>query len=375
MTNIIDNKFYLEGKIELQEETSDLKAKAFKVIELPTGKNRQVDLQYLSAILVSSGENLNHAYFMPSELVAAENTIINKALDVEHEEEAIIGHMVSRAFIDKKGNPLSIDELASKESASLDAQDMHIAVSAVVYKSRFPDIAKEIADKEWASVSMECYYQDYDIKIGELVLSKQEAEALGLASSSNSILGKAARVVKDGKEIAAGKVARVLRGICFSGCGIVKHPANPSSDILEVANSNVNNLVNNSDDVITLDYSSLKNTSNKVTSTTVDKADKEISRDGNMDDTTGICINYKRFIFDKEGNEEASDWCSAYTSKCTSFSRDTTDVNCLRNVDVRNMAAAFVNKALLKREAEDRRKELLNGLEAALREAVKTQSR
>lgn len=367
-----NNKFYFEANIQVHEETEELRSKASKVIDLPGENDKQPDLMYISAILVSSGENLNHAYFMGSELVAAKDTIVNKALDVEHQESEIIGHMISKAFIDKKGNPLSVEELASKEKASLDAQDMHIAVSAVVYKSRFPTIAKEIADKEWASVSMECYYQDYDIKVGDLVLSRQEAEALGLASSSNSILGKAARVVKDGKEIAAGKIARVLRGICFSGCGIVKNPANPASDIMEVASTSV---ISVADDVITLDYSTLENTVNKVTSSTIDKGDTEEARDGNMDDTIGICVNYKRYVFDKDGNEEASDWCSAYTTKCTSFSRDTTDVDCLYNTEVRNMAAAFVKKVIAKREAEDRRKELLNGLEAALREAVKTQSR
>jgi hypothetical protein len=50
-----------------------------------------------------------------------------------------------------------------------------------------------------------------------------------LASESADIVGKAAKVLKKGKEIASGTIARVLRNICFSGCGIVKNPANPPS--------------------------------------------------------------------------------------------------------------------------------------------------
>jgi hypothetical protein len=85
-----ENKFYLEADIKIEKETSILKEKASKVIDLPEGEDKQPDLQYFSAVFVSSGENLNHAYFMPSELVLAENTIVNKALDIEHQESQII---------------------------------------------------------------------------------------------------------------------------------------------------------------------------------------------------------------------------------------------------------------------------------------------
>ena len=72
-------KIYLEADIELHKETAALRERASKIINLPDEKKKQPDLLYFSAIFVSSGENLNHAYFLPSELVAAEGTIINKA--------------------------------------------------------------------------------------------------------------------------------------------------------------------------------------------------------------------------------------------------------------------------------------------------------
>ena len=74
---------YLEANIELLEETTARRERASAIIDLPQGKDKQPDLQYFSAIFVSSGENLNHAYFMPSELVKAEGTIVNKALDIK----------------------------------------------------------------------------------------------------------------------------------------------------------------------------------------------------------------------------------------------------------------------------------------------------
>ena len=365
----MDKKIYLEAEIQLHEETAALKAKASKVIELPTEARKQPDLSYFSAIFVSSGENLNHAYFLGSELVKAEGTIINKALDVEHSEEEIIGHIYERAFIDKEGTPLNMNELASLETASLDSKDMHIAIAGIIYKNRFPNLAKEVADNSW-KVSMECYFQDYDIKVGDLLLNRKEAEALGLASSDDKILGRLAKVLKNGKEVAEGTIARVLRGICFSGCGIVKNPANPPSVILETAKEKTKAKVNN--EIIILNYDDLEE-NNNVTSESVEPSkNTEEARDGSLDDSVGICVDYKRRLYDKAGTVVQNDWCSAYETTCSSFSRDTTDPECLRYQQIRSLAAEIAKGIIDRRSAKDKREELLDGLKAALCEAVKT---
>lgn len=369
----MDNKFYVEAEISIEKETPDLKEKASKVIDLPEESKKQPDLLYFSAILVSSGENLNHAYFMGSELVAAEDTIVNKALDVEHEEQEIIGHIYERAYMDKKGNKFELSELASKETASLDNTDMHIAIAGIIYKNRFPNLAKEVADNKF-KVSMECYYQNYDIKIGNVIMTKNEAESLGLASEQNNVLGKMAKIIKKGKEIATGKVARVLRGICFSGCGIVKNPANPASIIMETANNKDEGTDMNTDEIIILNYDKLDK-NNNVTSDTVEGAVfQEESRDGNLDDSSGICVSYKRRLYDKAEQVVAENYCMAYSSACTSFSRDTSDPDCLRNKDIQNFVEARVLELSETSKVKDRRSKLLDGLKAALREAVKTLS-
>ena len=366
---------YLEAEIKLHEETAARKEKASKVIELPPEHAKQPDLLYFSAIFVSSGENLNHAHFMGSELVAAEGTIINKALDVEHSEEDIIGHIYERAFMDKDGVALDIRELASKETASLDNQEMHIAIAGIIYKTRFPNIAQEVADNGW-KVSMECYYQSFDVKIGDLILDPKEAEALGLASTDGKLLGRMAKVVKNGKEIAEGAIARVLRGICFSGCGIVKNPANPPSIIMETAKENNKDELED-DSVIILDYDKVtQEKSNNVTSDKVDDTViKEEARNGLMDDQDQICVHYKRRVEDKQGNITNNDWCAAFHASCTAFGRTTSDPDCLRNQNIRRFANAAVEGRLTRRAELDKRKELLDGLKAALREAVETQSR
>lgn len=370
-----DKKLFISASIEVLEETAERKEKASKVIELPSEGKKQPDLLYFSAIFVSSGENLNHAYFMGSELVAAENTIVNKALDVEHSEDEIIGHIYERAYLDKKGNKLELNELASMETASQDNQEMHIAIAGIIYKNRFPHIAKEVADGSWR-VSMECYYKDYDVKVGDLIMARKEAEALGLASESSDVLGKTAKVIKNGKEIAAGAITRVLRGICFSGCGIVKNPANPPSVILETANEKEKEMVN--EEPIILDYDKLEEEDNKVTSDKVEEATKntEEARDGQLDDSLGICVGFKRYVYDESGsNVVKENWCSLYEASCTSFSRDTSDPDCLRNQELRRTVASALEEALGFKAGNKRRNKLLSGLKAALREAVKTRSR
>ena len=368
------NKFYLEGKIELHEETVDLKENASKVIELPVGKDKQIDLQYFSAILVSSGENLNHAFFMPSELVAAEGTITNKALDVEHSETDIIGHIYQKCFIDKEGNSLDIAELASKEIAGLDNIDMHIAIAGIIYKNRFPNIAEEVATGKWSAVSMECYYKNFDVKIGSLILDRKEAEAIGLATSDDTTLGRLAKVIKEGKEIASGTIARVLRGICFSGCGIVKNPANPPSVILETA-AEKKDIIIDSNGIIILNYDKIEQ-NNNVTSEYVETSlKKDEARDGLMDDSVGICVNFKLRLEDKDGKVAKNNWCTRYEKSCTSYSRDTTDQNCLYVKEIIRLTEQSTKKFLKKRASKDKRKMLLDGLKTALREAAKIQSR
>jgi hypothetical protein len=370
-----DKPMYLEADIKIEKETDSMREKASSVIDLPKGKNKQPDLLYFSAIFVSSGENLNHAFFLPSELVKAEGTIVNKALDVEHKEEEIIGHIYDRAFINKDGNKVEIRELASMETSSLEQQDLHVVVAGIIYGSRFPDIAKEVSEKKWR-VSMEAYFCDDDLKIGNLFLSKKEAEMLGLASI-NDVIGKFAKVIKKGKEIADGTIARVLRGITFSGCGIVKNPANPPSVILETANKVVS-ANDDEDSFLILDLDDLEN---KLTSSNIDDTKNETNisvetSDITYKDTVGICVNYKKRLVDSavEGPDTEvvrENWCTMYNKTCSSFSRSANDPDCLRYKDAVKAAKTCVKAYAKKIEQQDKRNMLLIELERALAAADK----
>lgn len=376
---------FLEAKIELKEETAAAKKAVAAIIDLPAKHLKQPDLQYFTAVFVSAGTNLNGAHFLPSELVASEGTIVSKALDVEHKEEEIIGHIYDRAFMDDDGNRIDLEELANKEEAALDVdyKNLHVVIAGVIYKNRFPNIAKEVANGDW-KVSMECYYSDYDVKIGDMVMSRREAEVMGLAHD-DSLFGKMAKIISKGKEIAKGKLERVLRGIVFSGCGIVKNPANPPSVILETASDKGNN--KNSGKEIVLNYDKLESnklekSSNNVTSLNIG-GDNSVITDTNeemsgmqYDDTTGICVNYKRRVYAGEpaGPDTEiihEDWCTLYDQACTSFGRDTTDPECLRN-QLGRVVRAYAKKLMANAEESDRREELVEHLEELLNKVRET---
>ena len=374
----LNNKFYMEADITLVDETDAMRHEAASVIKLPEPGDKQPDLSYFTAIFVSSGTNLNSAHFLPTELVKASKSVPSKAVDVEHEEAEIIGHIYDHAFIDTDGTKKSLKELSSMEKASLDKQDIHIVIAGIIYKSRFPEISQEMAEGKW-KVSMEAYYQDFDIKIGEMILDKKEAETLGLVSAEQAdVFGKAAKVIKKGVEIASGEVARVLRGICFSGVGIVKNPANPPSVVLETANKKGKDVPSDLiEEPIVLNYDTLEDTDNKVTSSNIDVSEEDLEKsDLQYNDTTGICVNYKRRAVNESSVEGPdtevvnTDWCSLYEQSCSSFSRDTTDPKCLKN-QVSQAATACIQKLIKTKEDSDLRNCLVEELNIKIEKAAK----
>jgi len=380
----------LEAEIQILEETDDLMREAAAIVDFP--KNKTPDVLFFSGCFVSSGENLNHAYFMPSEMAAARHTIDNKALDIEHEEENIVGHIYSSVFVDRDGNKLNTEELSDLDPKIIDKMDIDVMIAGIVYKSRFPLLAEEIVKGKW-KLSMETYYQNYDIKIGNLIMSRKEAEAMGLDTSS--VLGKMARIFKRGKELAAGSVARVLRDLLFSGCGLVKQPANPRSLIFETAKKKEEG------DEIIIELDSEDSMEKKLkkhaklmedelkkytisaesedededtTNSGTDDEDKETSDINSYDQrqqtSIGICVSYKKYVYANEpvgpDTEIVHDnWCTLYDDACTSFGRDVTDPNCLRR-QAAQIAERIVKTRMADASEKDERGKLLKALKDLL---------
>lgn len=228
-----DNKIRVYAPIEVEQEVEKAAQEKAAVLAFPD--ERQQDLQYIRSVLVSAGTNKNGAHFLPSEMMKAHNTVVHKAIDIEHEEDRVIGHIYDCAYLYKDGTSFDPRKLmAEYEEASqnLDELDVDIAVAGVIHKMRFPEYAEEISAGDW-KVSMECYFKDFDIKIGGTIITRDEAMALGY--DPNDLVGGFVKVVAGKKALGKHIVSRVLRNITFSGMGIVKNPANPHSIILETA--------------------------------------------------------------------------------------------------------------------------------------------
>lgn len=338
-------KQMFEAEIDIVEGTDELKKEVASVVKFPQSKTP--DMLFFAGVFVSSGENLNKAYFMPSELVKAHNTIDHKAIDIEHGETDIVGHIYSSAFIDQAGTALNIEDLAKLPDAEIDKINMDVVIAGILYKSRFPELAEEVKDGKW-KLSMETYYSDYDIKIGNVIMSRKEAEALGLASED--VLGRMAKILRKGVEVSSGEIARVLRNLLFSGCGIVKNPANPRSVILETANKK--DADDKSEIIIELEPNAVN----------VDKANTDLN-DIAPQTSEGICVSYKKRVIDAtfQGPDTKvlhENWCAMYDMGCTSPSRGATHPECLRR-QVVEVTKDYTKYKLSDLESRDKRGSLL----------------
>jgi len=221
-----------EPEIRSREDLSAAEKQALAASLVPFPKVKQRDLLYVASVLVSTGTNKNGAHFLGSELVKAHESVAHKPMDLEHVEEDIVGHIYDKAYVFKNSRRRfdPIKALRKRKSSQLDALECDIVIGSVVYASRFPDVARAIREGEY-KVSMETWYEDFDIKIGDIIISRAEAEALGYVD----LVGEIVQVKKNGKPLGKRLVARVLRTLTFCGCGFVKNPANEDSVVVEVA--------------------------------------------------------------------------------------------------------------------------------------------
>lgn len=255
-------KFKTFAKAELVEDNDGLLKKALAGhVEVPD--EAPFDLLFFKAIYLTSGSNLNYAYFDKGELSKSLNTVANKAMDIEHEEYGIVGHIYSASFFGAENKELI-------ENASIEDHEgkVDVVITGVVYKDRFPELASEISKGEWF-VSMETYYKSFDVKIGDLCLDQKTASALGVME----LIGKEVILQKSGSSVTEGVAYKLLRDLHFSGGGFVKDPANPTSIILDTSDTNIIDLAvaskkdkETNEDKVVIDLNELKEVAEKVVS-------------------------------------------------------------------------------------------------------------
>ncbi len=186
--------------------------------------NPHPDLMYGTANLVSTVMNLNDDVFLPSETWKARATPVNTPYNDQHMESDIIGHIIAARPLDREGK-----EITNNEQPDY----FDIEVDWVVYKSIFPAIAKEIAEKGPRGekfVSMECTFKSFDY-----ALIEKDSEAKVVArNQETAFLTKYLKAYGGPGQYKDYRIGRVLRDFRFSGMGSVDAPANPTSTISNV---------------------------------------------------------------------------------------------------------------------------------------------
>jgi hypothetical protein len=190
------------------------------------------DLYYVQSILVSSSWNKNDDVFDKAEVWKAKSTPEDKPTNLEHDEDQIVGHIVSNWPVDTKGNIIpdntSVEDLPEK---------FHILTGSVIYRNftspELRDRANALIDqiKDGTKyVSMECYFDNFDYGL----TNKVNGEYKVLERNNNTAyLTKHLRAYGGLGEYEDYKIGRVLRNINFSGKGFVDKPANPESVIFD----------------------------------------------------------------------------------------------------------------------------------------------
>lgn len=191
-------------------------------------KDKQMDLAYLETILVSTGWNRNDDIFLPQYTWEARSTPINKKLNIEHDEDNIVGHMTG-SYVVSEGQviPDSIEQVP---------ENFDIVTTAVLYKiwqkqenvERMEKIIAEIGEGKWF-VSMECLFNDFDYG----VVTPEGKSILLPRTEATAYLTKHLRIYGGKGEYEGHKVGRILKNFTFSGKGLVYNPANPRSIILK----------------------------------------------------------------------------------------------------------------------------------------------
>jgi len=190
----------------------------------------QADLAPIVSILVSTGWNLNDDVFLPDETYAAKDTPVHKPINVEHERDRIIGHIIESRAVDKQGNTVTVAEGESPPDL------FDVEVGGVLYRSLgelSETIAAIIEDAEHGRgyVSMEAWFTGFDYGLRDRATGVTH---IVKRNEATSFLTKHLRVFEGAGRFQGYDLGRVLRNITFAGKAIVANPANPES-VIKVA--------------------------------------------------------------------------------------------------------------------------------------------
>ena len=260
---------------DIDEPTQEKLLKA-NLRAFATNQN-QPDLYCLDTILVSTGWNKNDDVFDRAEIWNARSSPEDKPFNYEHNEKDIIGHITANFPVNENyeilTEDLTIDNLPSI---------FHLRTSAVLYKhwsdaelqKRMDKIIAEIPKGEWY-VSMEALFNNFDYAI---IDTKTKAQKVVSRNYETAFLTKHLRSFGGDGVYQNLQVGRLLRGITFSGKGLVRKPANPNSIILTNASALFNGTIQNKMENTVMSDTATAELSKEIATLNVKLADEAKSR-------------------------------------------------------------------------------------------------
>jgi len=195
------------------------------IAALQENKNR--DLYFVDAVLVSTGMNNKDDVFLRDELWKARNTPINKPTNIEHYSNIAIGH-ITETWATAFGSDEEIRSLRDLP------EEFHLNCRSVIYRKLEGDLGTAIRDlilrieADEMSVSMEVWFDDYDFAFQ----NKDGSIEVIPRDSSNASMKKYLKAYRGPGEYEGRRIGRAFRGIEFIGMGFVENPANEYSEIL-----------------------------------------------------------------------------------------------------------------------------------------------
>jgi len=196
-------------------------------------KDSPVDINHPNVLLVdciqvSTGFNNNDHFFDSQELWTARNTPLFQIADWMHENKFPIGCIIETMPKDRQGNELNAADVQIDANTEF---DLHNKI--VVWAYRFPDVAERIMEMHARNelfVSMECTFEDFDFAV-------ESADGISIVqrNAETDFLTDNLKIFGGSGLYKNQRVGILLKGISFLGVGFVDNPANPRSEITDIA--------------------------------------------------------------------------------------------------------------------------------------------
>lgn len=206
------------------------------------------DLFFFRSIMATSSVNLNDDGFLASEMYQARNTPIAKFVNIEHEADACAVEFGAGGIVGTIVDSFMMDEdmtLIDPEQEEVPAF-FHLGTTNVIWRhlnnellrAKATLLIKKIEEGSMA-VSMESMFNGFDYglcdddqKYSDGTFSTQNMDIIA-RNEVTAFMTKHLRAYGGDGKYNGKKLVRVLKGITFTGLGVVSEPANPSSIMLK----------------------------------------------------------------------------------------------------------------------------------------------